>query len=122
MDSNFTDDELLYRAVYPPEHSKMFWKDDGHVSSVAFLDKNGLSFERGDFRATEDVVSEMKKSFIGRIISVSVKLCREVNANVLYKPTKRSIYHTEIHGSPNIPLLSPSQRRYLSLHCDVVAK
>lgn len=122
MDSIFKDEELLYRAVYPPEHSKMFWKGDGHVSSAAFLDKKGLSVERGNFRNTTDVVSEMKKSFIGRIISVSVKLCREVNASVLYKPTKRSIFHSEIHGSTKIPLLSSSQRRYLSLHCDVVSE
>lgn len=121
MDNSFNDEELLYRAVYPPEHSKMFWKDDGHVSSAAFLDKKGLSVERGNFRAEDDVVSEMKKSFIGRIISVSVKLCREVNAFVLYKPTKRSIFHSEIHGSPKIPLLTPSQRHHLSLNCKIVS-
>ena len=39
MDNFFKDDELLYRAVFPPEFNKMYWKDNEHVSSAAFLDK-----------------------------------------------------------------------------------
>ncbi|WP_294428068.1 hypothetical protein [uncultured Treponema sp.] len=96
MNNTFNDAELLYRAVYPPEMSKMFWKDGNHVSSAAFLDKNGLSVERGNFRTDNDVINEMKKFFIGKIVSVSVKLCRNINASVLYKPTKRSLFHSVI--------------------------
>lgn len=121
MNNIFRNDELLYRAVFPPEHRKMFWRDDLHVSSAAFLDKNGLSVERGDYRSEEEVVLNMKKSFIGCIISVTVELCLAVNAFVIYKPTKRSKYHTEIHGSDKNPLLSPSQRRHLSNYCKIVS-
>ena len=117
MDSTFSEDELLYRAVYPPEVNRMFWKDDNHVSSAVFLDKKGLSVERGNFRSDSDVAKEMHKSFIGKIITVTVKLCNNVNAEVIYKPTKRSIYHSEIHGSEKFLILSPSQRRYLSNNC-----
>ena len=120
MDNTFADNELLYRAVYPPERAEMFWKDSGHVSSAAFLDKNGLSVERGAFRSDTEVVSGMKKYFIGRIISLAVKVCRAVDAHVVYKPTKRSRYHAEIHGSNTRLLLSPSQRRYLALYSTLV--
>lgn len=119
MDGTFLDEEVLYRAVYPPELNSMFWKDNGHVSSAAFLDKKGLSVERGNFRSDDEVIAEMKKSFIGKIVSVTVNLCRKANAYIIYKPTKRSIFHTEIHGSSQQIVLSASQRRYLSLNCKV---
>ena len=120
MDNTFNDNELLYRAVFPPEYNKMFWKDENHVSSAAFLDKKGLSVERGNFRSETEVVSDMKKIFIGSIISVTVKLCRDVGAFIIYKPTKRSLYHSEIHGSKKTIILSPSQRHYLSKNCKVI--
>ena len=119
MDKAFPDDELLYRAVYPPEHTSMFWKDNGHVSSAAFLDKKRLSVERGNFRPNETVFSDMKKFFTGRIVSFAVKLCRDVEAFIVYKPTRRSIFHTEVHGNKKQAVLSPSQRRYLALNCEV---
>ena len=31
MTNHFPEEEQLYRAVYPPEVNKMFWKDDNHV-------------------------------------------------------------------------------------------
>lgn len=120
MDKIFPDNESLFRAVYPPEINKMFWKDNTHISSAAFLDKKGLSVERGNFRNEIDVVDDMKKSFIGRIVSFAVKLCREINAEVLYKPTKRSIYHSEIHGRKDRIVLSPAQRRVLAQRCKIV--
>lgn len=120
MDNTFENDELLYRAVYPIEYNKMFWKDENHVSSAAFLDKKGLSVERGNYRQESEVVSEMRKTFIGSIISVTVKICKDVNAHIVYKPTKRSIYHSEIHGSNKTLVLSPSQRHYLAENCKIV--
>ena len=60
MNNSFSDTEVLYRAVYSPEMNRMFWKDENHVSSAAFLDKKGLSVERGNFRAEETVVADMK--------------------------------------------------------------
>lgn len=120
MNNTFSENELLYRAVYPPEINQMFWKDEQHVSSAVFLDKKGVSVERGDNRSEEEVVEDMKKSFIGRIISVTVRLCMEINTKVVYKPTKRSLYHSEIHGSDKHIVLSPMQRRYLSSHCKLL--
>lgn len=120
MNNIFSEKELLYRAVYPPEINQILWKDNKHVSSAAFLDKKGLSVERGNFRSDEEVIKDMKKSFIGRFVSVTVDLCCKINAKVIYKPTKRSIYHSEIHGDDKHIILSPSQRRFLSLNCRII--
>ena len=120
MDNNFSDNEVLYRAVYPPEINRMYWKDDEHISSAVFLDKKGLPVERGNYRLDDEVVKEMKKSFVGRIIAVTVKHCLKVNAYVVYKPTKRSMYHSEIHGSEKHIVLTPSQRRFLSANSRLV--
>ena len=120
MNNTFNENELLYRAVYPPEINHILWKDNQHVSSAAFLDKRGLSVERGDIRSDEEVLKYMRKSFIGRFISVTVGLCHRINAKVIYKPTKRSIYHSEIHGSEKQIVLTPAQRRFLSLNCRLI--
>ena len=117
MNNNFPENEKLYRAVYPPEKNPMFWKDETHVSSAVFLDKKGLSVERGNFRTDEEVLKNMKKKFIGRIIYISVNTCNKVKAKILYKPTKKSIFHSEIHGSEKRVVLSPAQRRFLSMNC-----
>lgn len=120
MNNTFSEDEKLYRAVYPPAMNQMFWKDDNHVSSAVFLDKKGLSVERGNHRSDETVVSDMKKSFIGRIIYITAALCKKVNIQILYKPTKRSIYHSELHGGNSHIILSSSQRRFLSENCTLI--
>lgn len=114
MDSTFVDSEKLYRAVFPESYAKMFWKKDGSVSSAAFLDAEGLSVERGDSRSDAAVIEDMQKFFKGCIVSVTVEQCRSVDAALKYKPTKRSRYHTEIHGSETIALLSSSQRKRLA--------
>ena len=93
---------------------QMFWRKDGTVSSAAFTDKQGLSVERGDFREDENVIEEMRKFFHGCIISLTVEQCRDVDAVIKYKPRKRSEYHSEIHGSEEVPLLSKSQRKKLA--------
>jgi hypothetical protein len=120
MDNNFKENEALYRAVYPPDIKRMYWKDESHISSAVFLDKKGVSVERGNYRPDEIVVLEMKKSFIGKIISITVGLCHKVNAKVLYKPTKRSLYHSEIHGSNKHIILTPAQRRFLAVNSKLV--
>lgn len=114
MNKNFSDNESLYRAVYPPEVNRMFWKDENHISSAVFLDKKGVSVERGNFRLDENVVLEMKKFFIGKIVAITAGICHEVNAKVLYKPTKRSVYHSEIHGGEKQIVLTLSQRHFLA--------
>lgn len=114
MNDTFDERESLYRAVYPPEVNRMFWKDENHISSAVFLDKKGVSVERGNFRLDENVVLEMKKFFVGKIVAITVGICHEVNAKVLYKPTKRSVYHSEIHGGEKQIVLTPSQRHFLA--------
>ena len=114
MDDIFDKDEKLYRAVYPPSHPRMFWKKDGSLSSAAFHDKKGLSVERGNNRKSEEVVENMKKFFVGCIVSVKVDDCNAINALVKYCPSERSKYHSEIHGSKDDVLLSREQRYYLA--------
>ena len=114
MDKTFKNTEKLYRAVYPPEIADIFWKKDGSISSAAFADPKGLSVDRGDFRSDEEILISMRERFKGHIVSLFVKNCTDVNALVLYKPSKSNIYHTEIHGDATTPLLSKSQRRALA--------
>ncbi len=120
MNNSFSENELLYRAVFPPEVKKMYWKDADHISSAVFLDKKGVSVERGNFRSDEEVVKNMRRTFVGKIISVTVGQCLEINAAVLYKPTKRSIYHTEIHGDEKHIILSPFQRHFLATNSRIL--
>lgn len=114
MNNTFSDYEKLYRAVSPESYIQMFWRKDGTVSSAAFTDREGLSVERGDFREDKRVIEEMQKFFNGCIISLTVEQCRKVDAIVKYKPTTRSKYHSEIHGSKEVPLLNKSQRKRLA--------
>lgn len=44
MNENFAADEKLYRAVYP---SGMYWKENGQLSSAAFLSKSIRKFISG---------------------------------------------------------------------------
>ena len=113
MDDFFESDESLYRAVFPPERMRMFWKSDGTITSAALKDKKGLSVERGYYRSDQEVMIDMRKSFIGRIISLSVGQCRAVGALVIYLPGN-SIYHSEIHGSKNQKILSNHQSHVLA--------
>lgn len=113
-DNIFFDCEKLYRAVFPQSRVQMFWKKDGTISSAALADKNGLSVECGDFREDIKVIEDMQKFFNGCIVSLNVEQCRSVNAIVKYKPSQRSKYHSEIHGSENTPSLSKSQRKKLA--------
>ena len=114
MDEIFLPDELLFRAVYPPELAAMFWCKDGSVSSAAFADPKGLSVERGYYRENSRIIESMSKRFTGIIVALSVSDCVSVRALVLYLPSKTNPFHSEIHGSEKEPLLSKSQRLYLS--------
>lgn len=114
MDNTFANDEKLYRAVYPASYSQMYWKKDGSLSSAAFRDPDGLSVERGNFRSDQNVIKEMQGFFKGCIVSVTAEQCYATNASIQYKPTRRSIYHSEIHGNENTLVLSASQRKHLA--------
>ena len=117
MDNHFNDDEKLYRAVFPPEMAELYRKRDGTISSAAFVDPKGLSVERGYYRENTEVLSIMQKRFVGRIICLYVKNCRDAGAVVLYRPTGKNPYHSEIHGRLDTPLLSKPQRRHLARTC-----
>ncbi len=121
MDDVFESDELLYRAVFPPEHAAMFWRRDGSVSSAAFADAKGLSVERGYHRDTGTVISSMLMRFTGIIVAVTAGDCIDVNAVLRYLPSNNNPYHSEIHGSATVPLLSKSQRLFLARRAKIVS-
>ncbi len=114
MTEQFEVYEKLYRAVYPPEIMPLFWKENGEVSSAVFKDKKGLSVERAGNRDERSVVTYMRMFFQGMIISVTVHDCKACDAVLKYLPTRRSIYHSEIHGSEDRVLLSQSQCKHLA--------
>lgn len=116
----FYDDEKLYRAIFPPEVRQFYWKKNGQISSAAFKDKNGLSVERGNYRDDKLVIEDMRKWFVGMIVYWNVAVCRDVGAIVRYKPTTRSIFHTEIHSGENRVLLTASQARAIAKRVKVI--
>ena len=120
MDSLFEPDEKLYRAVYP---DAIFWKDNGDVSSAAFLSKRGgCSVDRADFRDDSDVVLNMRnRGFKGSIITVTVQNCRDIKAEVIYSPSKNNIYHSEILKDKEHEKLTAGQRKFLARHAVIVS-
>lgn len=114
MTEQFEVNEKLFRAVYPSEIMPLFWKENGEVSSAVFKDKKGLSVERAGNRDELTIVDSMRRFFYGVIISVRTQDCWACRAVLKYLPTKRSIYHSEIHGSEDRVLLSQSQCKYLA--------
>ena len=114
MDKRFRPEEKLFRAVYPPEVAEMFWRFDGRVSSAAFADPKGLSVDREGSRSIEQIVASMKKKYNGRILFIRTKNCNEIGAVVKYLPSRSNPYHSEVHGSDSVVLLSKVQRRHLA--------
>ena len=114
MTEQFDTYEMLYRAVYPPEIMPMFWKANGEISSAVFKDKKGLSVERSGHRSENEVIDAMRLFFYGTIIRLYAGDCLACGAVLKYLPTKRSIFHSEVHGSESRKLLSQSQCKYLA--------
>ncbi len=114
MTERFEMYERLYRAVYPPNIMPMFWKVNGEISSAVFKDKNGLSVERSGDRDEPSAIKDILRYFSGSIIVVTMRDCVSCEAVVEYLPTKRSIFHSEIHGSKERKLLSQSQCKHLA--------
>lgn len=113
MDQNFPDEEKLYRAVQP---AHLLTKGNGKVSSAAFKDKRGMSVLRGDNRDDAAVDAELHNN-LGDDKSTAVFRvchCREVKAVPVYKPSRMSVYHSEVHGSVTELVLSPIQRKHLA--------
>lgn len=114
MTEQFDSFEKLFRAVYPPDIMPLFWKENGQLSSAVFKDKRGLSVERAGGRPENVVLDYMRLYFYGSIISVFAEDCNFCKAVIKYLPTRRSEYHSEIHGSNDRALLSQSQCKYLA--------
>lgn len=122
MEIEFKDDEKLFRAVWPESNFPLYWKEDGTLSSAALRDKKGLSVERAAERCDSEALKVVCASFEGHVVSFTVGQCNEVNALVVPKPTKRSSYHTEIHGSQESKLLTKAQARHLARNAIVEVK
>ncbi len=115
INSNFEDDENLYRAIRLNQLD-----EDGNVSMAALKGNPGLSVERGNYRLDDKVVLDMKKRFEGKIAKITVGDCRKANAHVVYKPSKLSEYHSEIHDSKDKIELSISKRRKLCKMMEII--
>ena len=119
MNAHFEPDEKLYRAVFP---DSMFWKRNGQVSSAAFLSRRGgCSVDRGNYRDDSVVVQDMRnRNFKGSIVAVTVQDCRDVDAIVVYAPSRTNIYHSEILKDTEHELLTAGQRKHLAVSAVVV--
>ena len=108
MDGTFNENELLLRAVWPPNRRPDFW-ENGRLSSAALKDKRGLSVNRTYDLPLENAVLIMSEQFSGLIVSISVAACNAVDAYVKYCPSQTNVYHSEIHGSPTEVMLNDTQ-------------
>lgn len=110
---DFDDDELLFRAVWPPDKKLGYWTGN-RITSAVFKDSRGASVDRCYHRPREEAVKSMANRFHGAIVSVSVAACCFVKACPVYSPRSYNIYHSEIHGSESEIELSDSQALYLA--------
>lgn len=122
MSQNFADEEGLFRAVWPYSINPSYWESENKISSAALKDKNGLSVDRDGGRNLDEVITTMRKNFIGVIAKFLVKDCIDVSAVVMYLPSKENKYHCEIHGNGDKKELSSSQARRLSRKLQIVSK
>ncbi len=112
MDDQFRLDECLFRAVF----SKDLLKSTGKPSSAAFKDPHngGLSVERDGGRSLEAAADGLQAHLRGAAVYVTVSTCYECKALVRYSPSPQNKYHSEIHSSDNVKLLSNSQAKHLA--------
>jgi hypothetical protein len=120
MDDQFDVNEMLLRAVYPPNIRPDMWHGK-RITSAAFKDKRGLSVDRLYNRQVDEGVRFMRTKLHGHIVSVTVNDCNNVSAHVVYCPSPNNIFHSEIHGSPDTILLNEDQCLALSRRAVVVS-
>lgn len=113
MDTTFHNHEKLLRAVWPPNKRPDFWSN-GRLSSAALKDKKGLSVNRTYDMPLSNAVAVMAHTFGGKIVSLSVPDCESVNAYLVYAPSHKNSYHSEIHGSSSEIELSDEQALLLA--------
>ena len=113
MNEEFDVDEVLLRAVYPRLKRPEYW-ENGHLSSAALKDSRGLSVDRSGSRSLYDSVEYAKKHLKGFIVSITVRACNQVEAELIYLPSGSNPFHSEIHGSKTEIELSDFQAFMLS--------
>ena len=123
---NFSEDfkngESLLRGI---SKNPDCWKNDAdRPSSAAFKDSNGLSVNRtGENRKNYDEsfellkTTEIKGETFRAISEVSLEFCVELGVYLKYSPLDNNIYHSEIHKSQTVALLTKSIARKLSENC-----
>lgn len=122
MNKSFDDEERLYRAIRPHTTFPNHWKKNGKLSSAALKDAKGLSVERGAYRDVDVIAQQMaERRFKGTLASLAVGECRQVDAIVKYLPGS-SKYHSEIHGSDTVKILSDAQAKKLAMLAHIERK
>ena len=111
MDEFNDESEMLLRCVRP---GNMYWKDNDTLTSAAFKDPEGLSVDRVYDRELETAVETIGAKLEGSVVSVTVGDCHEANAIVKYKPLVDNDYHSEIHQSEKVALLTKGNARALA--------
>lgn len=118
IDNKFDNNEELYRAVFPRD---IFLKKNGTISSAAFRTRIGCSVERSYYRKEIEIIEQIKGWFEGAfIVTVKVNKCKEADTYILYKPSERSDYHSEILKSKDEILLTKAQARKLAKFAKIV--
>ena len=114
MDTLFSSDEELLRAVWPPETYSWLWEKNGRLSSAAFKDRKGLSVDRTGGRPLDEAIDFIKQSKQGYVFDIPVVECRKAKTYLVYLPGGDNPYHSEIHQSRKEVVLSDEQALYLS--------
>jgi len=105
-------EEFLYRKIL---NKPNFWKAEfNRHSSAAFKQSNGLSVDRNHTRKDSDIIEQLKNTNIKSIVKIKCETCISIPTFPIYKPEADNIYHSEIHNSNSIILLTKKQSRDLS--------
>lgn len=116
--NKFNNNEDLYRAVFPRD---ILSKKDGTISSAAFRVRIGCSVERSYDREESEIIEQMKGWFKGSfIVTVKVDECKKANTYVVYKPSYRSDYHSEIWNTKDKIVLTKPQAKKLAKYAKIV--
>jgi len=119
----FYDSETLLRGVLDSED---FWNyDENRPSSAVFKDSKGISVNRtGRDREYYDESLKSLKNNLGKkiqaVAEISVETCKRLNLFLKYAPTIENIFHSEIHRSEDIALLTRSDAKKLAEACKIL--
>ena len=111
--------EKLLRSIFPQD---LLWDTvRNKPSSAAFKDANGCSVDRTGDRTLPDSIDYLKKRFKKNpaVAVITKTICDEIQVAVKYAPSKKNIYHTEIHESDDVIEISAYKLKLLSDKCIV---